>query len=140
MVRVIVADSHPVVRDSIRRILDRDPGVEVVGEASDFAEAVAKTRMIVPDVLLVNLHLTFGRDSSFRELKLLLKSTDAGILGISFTRDEDVAFLESQPEAVQRLENTLRDMLIPAIMRVAAACKGFPPALFPRPVYRSVVQ
>lgn len=43
VVRVLVADDHPVVRSGIRGMLAADPGFDVVGEAADGGEAMALT-------------------------------------------------------------------------------------------------
>ena len=40
-IRLIIVDDHPVVRDGLRGMLAGDPGLEVIGEASDGAEALA---------------------------------------------------------------------------------------------------
>lgn len=56
-VRVLIVDDHPVVRSGIKGMLAPDPGCEVVGEASNGAEAVALTRRLAPDVVLMDLRL-----------------------------------------------------------------------------------
>lgn len=56
-IRVVVADDHAVVREGIRRVLDDDPDVAVVGEASTGAEALAIIEDCRPDVLLLDLGL-----------------------------------------------------------------------------------
>jgi DNA-binding NarL/FixJ family response regulator len=57
LVRVLIADDHPVVRSGIRGMLASDPGFEVVGEAADGAEAVAATVRERPDVVLMDLRM-----------------------------------------------------------------------------------
>jgi DNA-binding NarL/FixJ family response regulator len=57
IVRVLIADDHPVVRSGIRGMLAPDPGFEVVGEAADGAEAVALTLRERPDVVLMDLRM-----------------------------------------------------------------------------------
>jgi NarL family two-component system response regulator LiaR len=55
MVRVLIADDHHVVRQGLRMYLALDPEIEVVGEASNGQEAVAKARQLKPDVVLMDL-------------------------------------------------------------------------------------
>jgi len=54
-VRVLIADDHASVRASTRRILERENGLEVVGEAADGREAVALICRLQPDVAIVDI-------------------------------------------------------------------------------------
>ena len=56
-IRVICADDHPVVRKGIAAILANEPGVRLVGEASNGREAVELYRRLQPDVVLMDLRL-----------------------------------------------------------------------------------
>ncbi|HEU4755670.1 MAG TPA: response regulator transcription factor [Agromyces sp.] len=56
-IRVVVADDHPIVRSGIVALLESEPGIEVVGEAVDGAEAVALAAELQPDLVLMDLRM-----------------------------------------------------------------------------------
>ena len=55
--RVLIADDQALVRAGFRMILESDGGIEVIGEASDGDEAVAATRRLQPDVVLMDVRM-----------------------------------------------------------------------------------
>jgi DNA-binding NarL/FixJ family response regulator len=56
-IRVMIVDDHPVVRNGLIGMFEGDEGFEVVGEASDGAEAVRRARALAPDVILMDLRM-----------------------------------------------------------------------------------
>ncbi len=92
MIRVIVADDHPIVRSGIVGLIDLDPGVEVVAQAADGADAVSLAARLRPDVVLMDLRMpgTSGIEAtaritaetpSVRVLVLTTYESDDDILG-----------------------------------------------------------
>ena len=56
-IRVVVADDFPLVRDAVAQVLDRDPGISVVGRAAGGEEALHMVAVHDPDVLILDLHM-----------------------------------------------------------------------------------
>ncbi len=56
-IRLLLADDHPVVRKGILSCLMRQPGLEVVGEAGDGDEALAKAKELTPDLVLMDVDM-----------------------------------------------------------------------------------
>lgn len=55
--RVVLADDHDVVRQGLRRLLERMPGIEVIGEARDGLLALQSVERLRPDVLLLDIEM-----------------------------------------------------------------------------------
>jgi DNA-binding NarL/FixJ family response regulator len=60
VIRVVLADSHALMRRSLRLLLDREQDVEVVGEADDLASVVRHVEGDRPQVLLLDLSMPGG--------------------------------------------------------------------------------
>jgi DNA-binding NarL/FixJ family response regulator len=56
-IRILVADDQPLVRAGIRRVIEADPKLAVIGEAADGHEAVALARAFEPDVVLMDIRM-----------------------------------------------------------------------------------
>jgi NarL family two-component system response regulator LiaR len=89
-IRVLVVDDQAIVRRGVRALLDTEPGIEVVGEAGDGAEAVRLVERLRPDVALIDLVMPgMGGLEAIR----LLAEQDSGtriIVLTSFATDENV--------------------------------------------------
>lgn len=56
-VSVLLVDDHPMMRAAIRAILDLEPDIEIVGEATDGVEAIQLSRQVHPDVILMDVYM-----------------------------------------------------------------------------------
>lgn len=65
-IRVLIADDHALVRDGVRRILEDQDDIEVIGEARDGQEAIAKALAAGPDVVIMDITMpgTTGIDAT----------------------------------------------------------------------------
>ena len=94
MIRVMLADDHEVVRSGLRMLLEQDPGIKVVAEAADGAQAYAVAAREKPDILLMDEPFSavdaITRSSLQDELKRIHERT--GITVLFVTHDIDEAF------------------------------------------------
>jgi DNA-binding NarL/FixJ family response regulator len=56
-VRIVVADDHALVREGIRRVLDEEPGFEVVAEVADGETALRRVSELAPDVVVLDISM-----------------------------------------------------------------------------------
>lgn len=56
-IRILIADDHPIVREGLIAVLETQPDFEVVGQASEGAQAVERAVTLRPDVILLDLEL-----------------------------------------------------------------------------------
>jgi DNA-binding NarL/FixJ family response regulator len=118
-IRVIIVDDHPVVRDGLRGIIGSVPEIEVVGEASDGAEALSVARSVQPDVILMDLRMRgMGGVAAIRAL------AEAGVAArvlvlTTYDSDSDVVPALEAGATGYLLKDAPREELIRAIHAAA---------------------
>jgi two-component system response regulator DevR len=86
--RILLVDDHEVVRLGVRGLIERQPGMEVVGEAGTVREAVSQVEQLAPDVVLLDVRLPGGNGlEACRQIKALRPETRIIIL-TSYPDDE----------------------------------------------------
>jgi DNA-binding NarL/FixJ family response regulator len=91
--RVLIADDHVLFRRGLEMVLDKEPDIEVVGEATDGFQAVEKAQEVMPDVVLMDVRMPrhTGIEATKR-IKELLPHVRILVLTIS---DEEADLYES---------------------------------------------
>ena len=134
--RVLVVDDHPVVRDGIAGMLASDPGIEVIGQAADGAEAVRLARALEPDVVLMDLRMP-GTDgvTAIRELARLGVPSRVLVL-TTYDADADVLPAIEAGATGYLLKDASRDELLRAVRAAAAGHAVLAPSVATRLVDR----
>jgi DNA-binding NarL/FixJ family response regulator len=119
-IRILVADDHLVYRIGIRSMIGSEPGLAVVGEASDGVEAIDAYRRLKPDVLLLDLRMP--RKSGVEVVQAIRREFDnARILIVTSYQTEEEIFQVLQAGALGYVLKDLgREALIQAIGAVYA--------------------
>jgi chemotaxis response regulator CheB len=122
-VSVLVVDDADVIRRTLSDFLKGEPAIKVLGEASNFAEAISMTAALKPDVILLDLHMP--DDLSFKPEFVKANLSGARVLAMSLAGDyaseADIRLLAENFGAVKTLDKAkLCDELIPAILHTKA--------------------
>ena len=138
MIRVLIADDQALIRDSFRLILDLEPDIEVVGEAGDGQEAVARVRDLQPDVVLMDVRMPV-LDGLGATAALTRAGSTARVL-ILTTYDADEYLYDAMRGGACGflLKDVRRGQLADAVRTVAAGDSLLHPALTRRLVERFV--
>lgn len=126
--RLLIADDHALLRRSLRALLEAR-GYDVVGEAKDGDEAVARALDLVPDLVLMDLGLP-GRDGIAATRAILAERPEVKVVVVTGFLDEEnlVQALEAGAQGYL-LKNEDPERLFAAIDAVAAGEPALPPAL-----------
>jgi DNA-binding NarL/FixJ family response regulator len=121
MTRVLIADDQDLVRAGLRMLLGADPALEVVGEARDGDEAVARSRDLRPDVVLMDVRMP--RTDGIEATRRIRADPDLAAVRVliltTFDDDEDVLEAIRLGAAGYLLKDTASDDLRRAVHTVA---------------------
>lgn len=127
-IRVLVADDDPLVRAGLRLLLDGDD-LEVVGEATDGAEAIRQVGALEPDVVLMDLRMPNVDGLTATEAIRQLDDPPEVIALTTFDADENVVRALRAGAAGFLLKDTAPTDIIAAIHHVAAGDAQLSPSV-----------
>jgi NarL family two-component system response regulator LiaR len=117
-IRVLIADDHPIVREGLRTLIASEPGIEMVGEAANGAEAISLAQALQPDVILMDLIMPV-KDGLAAIGEIKAEAPDISILVLTSFAEEDKVFPAIRAGALgYLLKDTAPDQLLQAIYDV----------------------
>jgi DNA-binding NarL/FixJ family response regulator len=120
MIRILLADDHPVVRDGLAAMLSTQPDFEVVGEAGTGAEAVAEAARLRPDIVLMDLEMpTLDGIEAIRRLREADPAVQVVVLTAFDTDERIVGALQAGAQGYL-LKGAPRAEIFTAIRTVSA--------------------
>ncbi|MFI6797784.1 response regulator [Streptosporangium canum] len=136
MLRLMIVDDHPVVREGLRGMLEADPGITVVGEAASGDEAVARAGELRPDVILMDLRMPDGDGVSATGRILAERPESRVIVLTTYETDQDIVRAVEAGAAGYLLKDTSRADLLAAIVSAARGETVLSPSVATRLVTR----
>ncbi len=132
MISVVIADDQQLVREGFRAILEGLEDIEVVGEASDGAQAIELTRSLDPDVVLMDIRMP-GVDG-LEATRRLIKGGSASKILILTTFDLNEYVYEALKAGASGflLKDVPRDQLVTAVRVVAGGDALLAPSITKR--------
>jgi len=134
-INVLLADDHALVRRGFRRLLEDDPALRVVGEASTGDEAIALAATLVPDVIVMDAAMP-GTNGLLATKAIVAARPEAVVLMLSM-HSEDTLVRQALDAGARGyiLKNAIDLDLAAAVKRVAAGERVIDPALMkPQPL------
>ncbi len=122
-ITVLLVDDHALVRRGFRRMLEDEPDIEVVGEASDGHEAVAAAEQLRPKVVVMDFALP-SMNGAVATRHILKTAPDTGVLLLSMHAEP--SYVRTCLDAGARgylLKNALDLELVDAVRKVAAGAR-----------------
>ena len=129
-IRVFLLDDHEVVRVGVRQLLDAEPGIEVVGEASTATQALTRVPALRPDVAMLDVRLPDGDGVSVcRDIRSAIDPPPACLMLTSFPDDEALFTAIMAGASGYLLKQVSGTDLVGAVRRLAAGESLLDPAL-----------
>ncbi len=119
MIRVLVVDDHPVVRAGLVGMLAAEDDVEVVGEAGDGDEALARVAVLSPDVVLMDLRMP-RTDGAAATARIVATHPSSKVLVLTtYDTDGDIVRAVEAGATGYLLKDTPRAQLVEAVRSAA---------------------
>lgn len=127
--RIMIAEDHATVREGIKMLINAQPDMEVIGEASDGLTAVSHAQALVPDIILMDVSMPGA--TGFQATERLDQSCPQ-VKVVALTRHRDKAYLQQLVRAGVEgyvLKQSPAEELLRAIRAVAEGRQFLDPAM-----------
>ena len=139
-VQVLVVDDDHLMRAGLRGVLSNDAAIEVVGEAQDGRDAIYRTRLLRPDVVLMDVRMPdLDGISATRELLAAFPAVKVVIL-TTFEQDDYIFGALAAGASGFLLKRTSPEELVAAIHTIAAGDSLLSPSVTNRVIERMAAQ
>jgi len=128
-IRVLIADDHPLFRDGLAALLQRQPSIAVVGSAADGREAIELFQTLQPDVVLVDLRMPPDDGVAVVEALRAVSPAARVIVLSAFDADDDVLRAIQAGAAGYLLKMSSPTELADAIAQVHRGQTALPPGV-----------
>ncbi|MBI3915091.1 MAG: response regulator transcription factor [Chloroflexi bacterium] len=129
IIRVLIADDHAIVREGLRTLIRTEPGMKLVGEASDGIQVVDQTRALQPDVIVMDL-LMPRKDGLEAINEIVRENPQARILVLTSYAEDDKVYAAVKAGALgYLLKDSLPKELLQAIRDVYRGEPSLHPSL-----------
>lgn len=133
-IKVLIADDHAFYREGVRAFLNNTQDIEVVGEANNGDDAIAKARELAPTVILMDLKMP-GTNGIEATRRIHQGQPDIGVLVLTMFDDDDSVFAAMRAGARgYLLKDADKDDVVRAIVAVERGEAIFSPAIAQRMV------
>jgi len=114
IIRVLIVDDHQVVREGLRRILELEEDIQIVGEAATGDEAITKTMALSPDVVTMDLKMP-GMDGIIATREIKQKAPDVDVLMLTLYGEDFVKEAISAGASGYLLKDSDCDQIVKAM-------------------------
>lgn len=129
VIRVLIADDHAILREGLRTLIRTEPGMKLVGEASDGVQVVDQARTLRPDVIVMDLVMP-RKDGLEAIDEILHENPQAHILVLTSYGEEDKVYAAIKAGALgYMLKDSLPEELLHAIREVYRGHPSLHPSL-----------
>lgn len=130
-ITVVIVDDHPVVRDGLRGMFEREAGIDVVGEAASGPEALAVIESLGaagPDVVLMDLRMPGGDGiAAIRQLRARHRTDPRILVLTTYDTDRDIRAAMQAGADGYLLKDTRRTDLVRAVLDLSAGRPALAP-------------